>query len=136
MLIGCAFLLASAAPAVAQDQPAGTSSFDEFVEQWGGDEPAPATTTRAPEAQPPTDHQVVSLGDADPGSGLSGATPFLLGLLGLAIVLLGLAALPPSAVRHSSVGVVVAERRLEIGLLGTAVLLGAAVGLLVSVLAA
>lgn len=136
MLIGCVLLLVSAAPAVAQDQPAGTSSFDEFVEQWGGGETAPATTAPAPGTQSPADRQVASLGGTDTGSSLSGATPFLLGLLGLAIVLLGLAALPPAAVRRSSVGVVVAERRLEIGLLGSAVLLGAAVALLVSVLAA
>ena len=55
---------------------------------------------------------------------------------GLAVVLPALAALPPWTLRRSSFSTMVAPRRLEIGLIGTAVLASAAISLLITSVAA
>jgi hypothetical protein len=68
-----------------------------------------------------------------PGSStFSALVPLLLGLLGAAVLLLGLAALPPAVARRSTLVARALEHRFEIGLLGTAVLASAAIGLLVT----
>jgi hypothetical protein len=71
----------------------------------------------------------------DHSSSLSGAAPVLLGLLGLAILLLGAAALPPWTIRSTAFAGLLATRRLEIGLIGAAVLASAAIGLAIAVVA-
>ncbi|MCC6222620.1 MAG: hypothetical protein IT201_03905 [Thermoleophilia bacterium] len=68
-------------------------------------------------------------------SSLAGAAPVLLGLFGLAVLLLGVAAIPPWSVRSSAVAGLLAARRLELGLIGAAVLASAAIGLVVAILA-
>ncbi len=103
----------------------------------------PADAQITPPSDPPVETEAPAQPLAAPAafaasddSTLSGAAPLLLGLLGLAIVLLGLAALPPWTLRRSSVSAMVAHRRLEIGLVGTAVLASAAIGLLITTVAA
>jgi hypothetical protein len=82
----------------------------------------PASNVEATaEISPPTD-----------SSGLDGAAPVLLGLLGLSVLLLGLAAMPPWHT-HGAVAELLVRRRVELGLLGTAVLVSAAVGLVIAV---
>jgi hypothetical protein len=66
-------------------------------------------------------------------SPLTNAAPVLLGLLGLSILLLGAAALPPWTVRSTALAGLLAHRRLEIGLVGTAVLASAAIGLAIAI---
>jgi hypothetical protein len=56
--------------------------------------------------------------------------PYLLPLLGLAIVLLGLAALPEVAVPEPRLGYLLARHRLELAGLGAAVLASVAITLL------
>lgn len=68
-------------------------------------------------------------------SSLSNAAPVLLGLLGLAVLLLGAAAIPPGTVRSNTFAELLATRRLEIGLIGAAVLASAAIGLLIAIVA-
>ena len=55
---------------------------------------------------------------------------------GLAVVLPALAALPPWTLRRSSFSTMVTRRRLETGLVGTAVLASAAIGPLITSVAA
>jgi len=100
--------------------------------------PLPPTQTpvaAAPQntATPVAAAKPVALVAGKDSSDLAGAAPLLLGLLGLAIVLLGLAALPPWTMRTSSLSGLIATRRLEIGLVGTAVLASAAIGLLITI---
>lgn len=77
----------------------------------------------------------VAFSDEKESSALPGAAPVLLGLLALSIVLLGLAAVPPWRIRADALAGLVSGRRLELGLVGAAVLACAVVGLLVTVLA-
>ena len=64
---------------------------------------------------------------------LRSAGPILVGLLFLAIVLLGLAAMPSRSVSGGFTALV-DQRRLEIALIGTTVLAAAAIGLLVALI--
>lgn len=88
-------------------------------------EPEPAAQASPPAALQP----------AGSSSSLAGAAPVLLGLLGLAVLLLGVAALPPWTVRSAAVAGLLATRRLEIGLIGAAVLASAAIGLVIAIVA-
>jgi hypothetical protein len=105
------------------------------VEVAAAETVTPETVTPEPaaaeiEAAPPAP---AAAGTSDDTS-LDGAAPILLGLFGLSVVLLGLAALPPWSA-HTVLGGLLIRRRLELGLLGTAVLASAAIGLLIAVLA-
>lgn len=91
-------------------------------------EPAGAEVSATPVAQ------VTPAGGVSEDSSLQVAAPILLGLFGLAVVLLGLAAVPPWHV-HGSLGGLLLRRRLELGLIGTAVLASAAIGLIVALVA-
>jgi hypothetical protein len=103
----------------------------------------PADTAEAATGAPPQTvdaeaaAQTVAAPFAEPASSpaLQEAGPVLLGLLGLSVLLLGLAALPPTTVRSTVLGPLLAQRRLEIGLIGTAVLASAAIGLAIAVAA-
>ncbi len=64
---------------------------------------------------------------------LRSAGPILVGLLLLAVALLGLAAIPSRSVSGGFVSLV-DQRRLEIGLIGTTVLAAAVIGLLVALI--
>ncbi len=87
-------------------------------------------------ATPTTASQPVAFSPPqEPATGSSGASPALIGLFALSILLLGAAAIPPSRIREGSVGTLLTTRRLEIGLVGAAVLTIAALGLLVTVVA-
>jgi hypothetical protein len=59
--------------------------------------------------------------------------PILLGLLIAAVVLLGLAAIPPPSI-GGGLASLVEHRRLELGLIGMAILTAAAIGLVIAVL--
>ena len=112
--------------------------------------PEPAASESPPSELPPTVGVDPTNAEIDPpraepnaassisapsgDSGLSGAAPVLLGLFGLSVLLLGLAAMPPW-VTHGAVADLLVRRRFELGLLGTAVLVSAAVGLLIAVIA-
>jgi hypothetical protein len=89
-------------------------------------EPEPVASTLQPRIAAP-------LSDPGAGSTLGSATPILVGLLILAVVLLGLAAIPPHSLR-GEFGATLVHRRLELGLIGTAVLASAAIGLVLAVL--
>jgi hypothetical protein len=119
------------------------AGFEEFLRAWSqGKDPAQAPagegdrSVNSDAATPAVETSSAPAAVAGPASDSSSrgvATPVLLGLLALAILLLGLAALPSSTIREAHLAAVVAHRRLEIGLLGTAVLASAAIGLLVIV---
>jgi hypothetical protein len=119
------------------------AGFEEFLRAWSqGKDPAQAPagerdrSVNSDAATPAVEISSAPAAVAGPASHSSSrgvATPVLLGLLALAILLLGLAALPSSTIREAHLAAVVAHRRLEIGLLGTAVLASAAIGLLVIV---
>ena len=100
----------------------------------------PSTLPTTPQENPAeplaTSAAALTLAASKGNTSLSGAAPLLLGLLGLAIILLGLAALPPWTMRTSQFSALIATRRLEIGLVGTAVLASAAIGLLITIVAA
>ena len=78
--------------------------------------------------------QPVAFPEPPQPSTAGGATPVLVGLLALSVLLLGLAALPLWRIRAGTLAGLAAGRRLELGLVGSAVLLIAVVGLLVTVL--
>jgi hypothetical protein len=151
MLLGAVVLLCSAGAASAKEPSSSQAGFDAFLQAWSSAETAtpPATTEEAPAGPgtaetPPATQPEEAVSEtpeadaqaappADPGGSLlSRAAPILLGLLGVAIVLLGLAALPPARRRASTLSVLVAERRIEIGLIGGAALASAAIGLVVA----
>ena len=100
---------------------------------------APEAETQAPEPiVVEAASQEVAAPFSEPPSGVSslaGAGPILLGLLGLAVLLLGVAALPPWSIRSPALAGLLVQRRLEIGLVGTAVLASAAIGLAIAVAA-
>jgi hypothetical protein len=83
-------------------------------------------------AEPESTAAAVVPGGSSTDSGLSGAAPILIGLLGISVLLLGMAAIPP-AHAHGSLGTLLVRRRFELGLLGTAVLASAAIGLVIAV---
>ena len=105
--------------------------------------PSAAEPTAEPVADVPTiEPEPAAQASAPPlaqaaggSSSLSNAAPVLLGLLGLAVLLLGVAAIPPWTVRSNTFGELLATRRLEIGLIGAAVLASAAIGLVVAIVA-
>jgi hypothetical protein len=70
----------------------------------------------------------------DESNTLTGALPILAGLLALAAILLGLAAMPGRVT--NGVANVLSARRLELCLIGAAVLASAAIGLVLTLLAA
>ena len=76
----------------------------------------------------------VALDGTPEEAALGDASPILIGLLALAVLLLGAAALPASAVR-GNLAYVLVQRRLELGLIGVAVLASAAIGLGIALLA-
>jgi hypothetical protein len=94
----------------------------------------PATVDVEPVASALPRSPSATLVETPGGSTLGTATPILVGLLILAVVLLGLAAIPPNSLR-GDLGATIVQRRLELGLIGTAVLASAAIGLLLAVLA-
>jgi hypothetical protein len=154
LAVGAVLLAPAAASAKA---PASQPAFDAFVQAWStttetvpAETAAPATvpaeTSAPPQAEtesPATapekatqpasreSRQAVPPGETQE-SMLSQAAPILLAVLGVAVVLLGLAAMPPARRRASALTVLVAERRLEIGLIGGTALASAAIGLLVA----
>ena len=100
---------------------------------------APEAETQAPEpivVEAASQEVAAPFSEPAPGaSSLAGAGPILLGLLGLAVLLLGVAALPPWSIRSPALAGLLVHRRLEIGLVGTAVLASAAIGLAIAVAA-
>jgi hypothetical protein len=118
-------LIPTEAPATIELEPAAAPSENGLAPG------ASQTGTQASARQLPS---VVS--DASGSSSLRGAAPVLVGLLALAVVLLSLAAVPPWTFRSPTVAGLLTQRRLEIGLIGTAVLASAAIGLVVAVIAA
>jgi hypothetical protein len=101
-----------------------------------GEEEAPPVEVPIVQPEPAAEASPALAPQASEGSSsLSGAAPVLLGLLGLAILLLGVAALPPWTIRSAAFAGLLATRRLEIGLIGAAVLASAAIGLAIAVVA-
>lgn len=149
-LVGGVLFLCAAPVALAGRPVTSQAGFDAFLDAWASDEeatsPAPSKeqqTTARPETEPvtqtkgtapatPVGSSQAAPAGASSASLLTRAAPVLLGLLGVAIVLLGLAALPPARRRASALSVLVAERRVEIGLVGGAALASAAIGLVVA----
>jgi len=120
--------------------PSGTSLPPPPIVPLRVDEPEPQSEPQSPPTVPLDPASNVQANAAsviapapDDSGALNGAAPILLGLFGLSVLLLGLAALPPLHT-HSAVGDLLIRRRFELGLLGTAVLVSAAVGLLIAVL--
>jgi hypothetical protein len=99
------------------------------VEQAMTEAVAAATASPQPAALP----QPVAFPEQPQPSTARGATPVLAGLLALSVLLLGLAAMPRWRIRAGTLGGLVAGRRLELGVVGSAVLLIAVVGLIVTV---
>ena len=84
--------------------------------------------------QPEPSSAPAVVGGSSGDSRLNGAAPILIGLLGLAVLLLGVAAIPPYHA-HGALGVMLVRRRFELGMLGTAVLVSASIGLVIAMAA-
>jgi hypothetical protein len=82
---------------------------------------------------PPVESSDPSSASSSSHSLLSGAGVMLFGLLALALVILGIAAVPRRSGTTSGFTAVVGHHRLEIGLIGTAVLACALIGLVIAV---
>jgi hypothetical protein len=132
---------ASSQPKVAQPGPSKTGSATTGTRQRrvGG------SRASAPAAAPPRQANAQTGGIAaapttNAPSGVLGTTaakareavrrPYLIVLLGLAIVLLGVAALPDLVVPDARLNYLLSRHRLELAVLGTAVLVGVAISLL------
>jgi hypothetical protein len=101
-------------------------------------EPKPETAAPTPASQRIGQPQAAAPVRSFPSSNdsaLSNAAPVLLGMFGLALVLLVLAAIPPWHIRQTQLAGLLAHRRVELGLIGTAVLAAAAIGLVIALLA-
>jgi hypothetical protein len=124
---GAPFVIALPSPA----QPASV----ETEPAAAGTEPpaAPAADPVETTALQPVAAVSSTLPSSSSDSLLRSAGPILVGLLVIAVVLLGLAAIPPSST-GSGLASLVEHRRLELSLIGMAVLAAAVIGLIVALL--
>jgi hypothetical protein len=121
------------------DPPLVSFGAEPVEEPLPEEEPAavadPAPETVAPEPTAEIQAAPAPALPLDEPNALSGAFPILAGLLALAAILLGLAAMP-GRITTNAVASVLTARRLELCLIGAAVLASAAIGLVLTVLAA
>jgi hypothetical protein len=91
----------------------------------------PAAATSTPQTAGPADAHLGGSIAAGLGSAADrAASPLVVTLLGLAVLILGLAALPRNAIPDPRMMAMVASHRLELGLAGTAALLAAVAAML------
>jgi hypothetical protein len=125
--LGAPFVIAMPSPA----QAAPAQSEPSPAETEPPPEPAVADPVETTALEPVAAARTLAASPSD--SLLRSAGPILIGLLILAVVLLGLAAIPPSS-NGGGIASLVEHRRMELSLIGMTVLAAAIIGLIVALL--